>query len=71
MERKKFNVTCCKCRHTLKNIKIGEDSFVEIKCPNCGNLLMVVTKKDKIKVKSIITMGYAYQEANKNVELWV
>ena len=69
MERNLFEIFCSFCKKKVNGIVIGEDSFVQLKCPHCKNELMIKSKRNRIKVKHKITLGYEDQEANVNVEL--
>ena len=46
----KFNVTCPHCGKTIKNVKIGAHSYIEVRCPECNSPVWAKSTNIGVKV---------------------
>ena len=52
-----FNVSCPKCGKEFKDLKIGINSYLEMKCSKCKKVVFVKTTKKGIKSNIKETVG--------------
>ena len=50
----KFTVVCPHCNKSLENIKLGTNSYAEIKCPHCNGALWAKSTNNGIRTNGSI-----------------